>query len=150
LDADIEAGGLRVRSFKEISADRSFDGDDRCGVADMKKIAAIRRMRSATRKRSQRGQRRQRSQRSQRSQRGGATLPLAYVQDGAQMRGTYAEPTGQIGGKKQQGGFPASIMGPFAANGARLFPIAAYLGYKGYTSYSAKTRKNRKSRSRRS
>jgi broad specificity phosphatase PhoE len=93
---------------------------------------------------------------TQKQQRGGG-LPLAYYQDGAQMRGTYAEPTGaglatttaawsrsplsQTGGRRksrkvhrrrQAGGWAPSVMGTFAANGATVLPIAAYLGYKMY------------------
>lgn len=92
-----------------------------------------------------------------RRQRGGATgMPLAYFNDGAQMRGTYAEATGvglagatntmarsalgQMGGRRsrsrrhtrrrQQGGFTPSIMGPLVQNGAYLMPVASYMGYK--------------------
>ena len=96
-----------------------------------------------------------------RKQRGGATgMPLAYFQDGAQMRGTYAEPTGvglagstgsmarvgisqtggryqngkQQGGKQsgrhQNGGFAPSIMGQMVVNGSYLMPVASYMGYK--------------------
>ena len=90
-----------------------------------------------------------------RKQRGGATgMPLAYFQDGAQMRGTYAEPTGvgladsngsmarvgisQTGGRYQNGkrrdyqngGFAPSIMGQLVVNGAYLTPVASYMGYK--------------------
>ena len=77
-------------------------------------------------------------------------MPLAYYQDGAQMRGTYAEATGvglgvstnsmartgiqQTGGRRQQqqqeGGFSPSIMGPVVQNGMSLLPVASYMGYK--------------------
>jgi hypothetical protein len=92
-------------------------------------------------------------------------MPLAYFQDGAQMRGTFGEPTGmglagsgagwvrtplvQTGGRtrKQRGGFSPSVMGAFATNGARLMPLAAYLGYKMHKNQK-KTRKTRRSRRR--
>jgi len=41
----------------------------------------------------------------------------------------------------QNGGFSASIMGAFAANGARLLPVAAYMGYKMYSNSKTKTKK---------
>jgi hypothetical protein len=90
--------------------------------------------------------------RGTRKQHGGAAtgMPLAYYQDGAQMRGTYAEPTGvglgastnsmvrseisQTGGrrkeKQQAGGFLPSLMGPVVQNGMYLMPVASYMGYK--------------------
>jgi hypothetical protein len=98
-----------------------------------------------------------RSRRSQQQQQGGGVnMPLAYFQDGAQMRGTEGSETGvglagmssgfvrealtQTGGKRrsrrQQGGFSPSVMGAFAANGARLLPLAAYMGYKMYSNES--------------
>lgn len=94
---------------------------------------------------------------------GGVNMPLAYFLDGAQMNGTYPEPTGtglaatsnswvraplsQTGGRrgtrKQQGGFSPSIMGSFVANGARLIPAAGYMGYRMFEKAS-KTRKGRR------
>jgi hypothetical protein len=85
------------------------------------------------------GMRKHRSTRKQ--QRGGATsMPLAYYQDGAQMRGTYAEQTGVgLGAStntmarsaiQQTGGFAPSIMGPMVQNGMMLMPVASYMGYK--------------------
>ena len=94
-----------------------------------------------------------RLEKSMRKQRGGGVgLPLAYFQDGAQMRGTSADLTGvglagssgawvraplsQTGGQRtrrqrqQQGGFSPSLMGSFVANGQALLPVAAYMGYK--------------------
>ena len=101
-------------------------------------------------------------------------MPLAYFQDGAQMRGTEGSETGvglagmstdwvrealtQTGGRrsrKQQGGFSPSVMGAFAANGARLLPLAAYMGYKMYSndsgssssgSHHRRTKKSKRSR----
>jgi hypothetical protein len=72
-------------------------------------------------------------------------MPLAYFKDGAQMQGTTSEPGAllggtsstwareaipQTGGRRQAGGFSPSVMGAFASNGARLLPLAAYMGYK--------------------
>lgn len=88
--------------------------------------------------------------RTRKHQRGGASMPLAYYQDGAQMRGTYGEPTGvgygaatntmvrsaiqQTGGRRyarnQDGGFVPSIMGPVVQNGMYLMPVASFMGYK--------------------
>lgn len=118
----------------------------------------------------------------------GGGLPLAYFRDGAQMAGTYAEPTGvglagsagawvraplsmqggsrrrtrrqqrvqqqggfspsqnEMGYNRQQGGFSPSIMGSFAANGAALLPIAAYMGFKMWKNGKRSTRKGSKSR----
>jgi hypothetical protein len=160
VDADIDRDGMRVHSWWEFPSERSFGNGDQCGVVDTEKIAAIHKKRMT--RRSQNG--------------GGVNMPLAYFQDGAQMRGTFDEPTGsglsvggwaraplnQTGGKQgrrtrtrkmrrsrsQKGGFSASIMGPFAVNGARLMPVAAYMGYKMYSGYkgAAKTQKKRKTR----
>jgi hypothetical protein len=98
-----------------------------------------------------------RSKHTRKAQRGGAAMPLAYFQDGAQMRGTYADPTGvglasstdtmartgisqtggrrcQNGGKqsgrRQNGGFAPSIMGQMVVNGSYLTPVASYMGYR--------------------
>jgi hypothetical protein len=98
-------------------------------------------------------------------------MPLAYFQDGAQMRGTEGSETGvglagmstgwvrealtQTGGKRrsrrqQQGGFSPSVMGAFATNGARLLPLAAYMGYKMYSndsgSHHRRTKKSKRSK----
>jgi broad specificity phosphatase PhoE len=143
LDADIRADGLRVRSFKEIPYGHAtlgigIHGSDKCTLHDTRKIAAIRRV-MRTRK--------------QRGGNGSTGMPLAYFQDGAQMKGMFGEPTGvglagtsnsmvrmplqQRGGKtrkrRQGGGFSAAIMGSFAANGIKLMPLAGYMGYKMYS-----------------
>jgi hypothetical protein len=113
-----------------------------------------------------------RLEKSMRKQRGGGvSLPLAYFQDGAQMRGTSADPTGvglagssgawvraplpQSGGSRrrqtqrrsrQQGGWAPSLMGSFVANGQSLLPVAAYMGYKMAKSkkHTRRTRKHRR------
>ncbi len=76
-------------------------------------------------------------------------MPLAFYQDGAQMRGTYAEPTGTglattnnnwvRPALSQTGGFSPSVMGSFLVNGARLLPAAGYMGYRMFQ--KAKTQK---------
>lgn len=48
----------------------------------------------------------------------------------------------------QKGGFSASIMGAFAANGMRLLPVAAYMGYKMYSNKRATRKKGRGTRTR--
>lgn len=115
----------------------SLKGEDRCNVADTRKIARISKM-LARKSRKQRG--------------GGVSMPLAYFQNGAQYNGTSASETGvglagtsaawvkaplsQTGGrrrtqkKNQRGGFAPGIMGAFVVNGARLAPMALYLGRK--------------------
>jgi hypothetical protein len=137
-------------------------------------------------KRSQRSRQSQKSQQQQ-QQGGGVNMPLAYFQDGAQMRGTEGSETGvglagmstgwvrealtQTGGKRrsrrqqqggfsdrqkdgrssrQNGGFSPSVMGAFATNGARLLPLAAYMGYKMYSndsgSHHRRTKKSKRSK----
>jgi broad specificity phosphatase PhoE len=153
LEADIGAHGLKVHSFKEIPyRGPSFTGvSDQCSVRDTRKIGALRRDMGH----------------KQRGGNGSAGMPLAYFQDGAQLKGTFGEPTGvglanpttawvrpplnQTGGsrrfsKKQGGGFSPSIMGGFASNGARLIPVAAYMGYNMYSNQKKTRRAKRKSR----
>jgi hypothetical protein len=95
---------------------------------------------------------------------GGVNMPLAYFQDGAQMHGTYPEPTGtglatisnswvrtpltQTGGAKQQGGFSPSVMGSFLTNGARLIPAAGYMGYRMFNKSQKAGHRGRQSRRR--
>jgi hypothetical protein len=140
--------------------------------------------RSNSRKSRKNVRKTKRSQKSQKQQGGGVNMPLAYFQDGAQMRGTEGSETGvglagmssgfvrealtQTGGKRrtlrggfsdrqkdgrssrQNGGFSPSVMGAFATNGARLLPLAAYMGYKMYSndsgSHHRRTKKSKKSR----
>jgi broad specificity phosphatase PhoE len=130
---------------------------DQCSAAVESKIAKHSKMKRVTKKWK-------RSRRQLKSQRGGGVnMPLAYFQDGAQMNGTYPEPTGtglvatsnswvraalnQTGGRrgtrKQQGGFSPSIMGSFVANGSRLIPAAGYMGYRMFEK-AGKTRKGRR------
>lgn len=107
-----------------------------------------------------------RNRKQTRRQRGGAAtgMPLAYFQDGAQMRGTYDAPTGvglagstntmartaiaQTGGKrsKQNGGFLPSVMGQMVQNGAYLSPLASFMGYKLLKSGRKSTHRKRRTR----
>jgi broad specificity phosphatase PhoE len=105
------SGRLRVRRVHEIPyrAHVSPDGADRCPTLPVRvreKIVAhkrtmrrsthMKRRKTAGRKQVRRRSIRRRRQTRKQTQRGGAAtpMPLAYFQDGAQMRGTYAEPTG--------------------------------------------------------
>ncbi len=147
LDADIDSRGLRVHSFEEIHAPVITGSSDTCGIQDVQKIAAIHK----------------RMTRKQRGGNGSTGMPLAYFQDGAQMRGTAAAATGtagswfraplhQTGGSRrrtrrqrsQNGGFTPSIMGSFASNGMQLLPIAGYMGYKMYSNQKRRTRGSRR------
>jgi len=151
LDADISSRGLRVHSFKEIlyKGPSMMSGPDKCTIADIHKIAVIRK--EMTRK-----------HRSQQGGNGSMGMPLAYFQDGAQMSGRFGEPTGvglagltnsMIRAPLQQtGGFSAAVMGSFAANGSKLMPLAGYMGYKMYSNQKKtikkRHRKGRKTRRR--
>ena len=161
LDADIGPRGLRVHSFEELHAPVTTGSSDKCGIQDAQKIAAIRK----------------RMTRKQRGGNGSTGMPLAYFQDGAQMRGTVGAPSGtglvgswfraplhQTGGARrgsrrrakrtrhtrraQHGGFSPSIMGSFASNGLRLLPVAGYMGYKMYSNETKTRRRTRGSRRR--
>jgi len=146
LDIDVSPKGHRVHSFKEIPyTGTSFVTDtDKCQMPDRRKIADITRDRMT---------------RKQRGGNGSTGMPLTYhtgtqpqtystaptgVGLAAQTANWVREPLTQSGGRRksqrhgrrnrrtQEGGFNAAIMGSFAANGARLIPIAAYLGYNMY------------------
>jgi broad specificity phosphatase PhoE len=140
-----------IEEFKYQPPAYISDAADQCSVAVERKIAAHYKMPRMTEKWK-------RSRRQSRSQRGGANMPLAYFQDGAQMNGTYAENTGtglagtssswvraplnQTGGRRtaQHGGFSPSVMGSFLVNGSRLIPVAGFMGYR-MLEKSGKTRK---------
>ena len=154
IDGTLEDGRLHVAKTTKMLYDhgvKSKDVADKCPVAEDDQFVS-RKLAAHTRKMARRSLKR--SSRS-RKQRGGATgMPLAWYHQGAQMRAPYtAEATGadaatstagwartglaQTGGRrstirrqKQQGGFAPSIMGSFVSNGARLVPVAAYMGYK--------------------
>jgi hypothetical protein len=146
-------GRLRVSRVTEIPYSGRISADTNADQCDLPtKIAA------QTRKMKQHRRKTQRQKQKKRQSGGG--LPLAYFQDGAQMRGTYADATGvglaqptatmvrapltQVGGRrktKQAGGFSPSIMGSFVANGSQLIPVAAYMGYKMMKKSGRKTRR---------
>jgi hypothetical protein len=152
LDGLLVSGSLKGGKLTVDTSDilrrptLSLKGEDRCSVADTRKITRISKMLDRkSRKQKQRGQR-------QRG--GGVSMPLAYFQNGAQFNGTSATETGaglagtsaawvnaplsQTGGRRrtqrnqrnQKGGFAPGIMGAFVVNGARLAPMALYLGRK--------------------
>jgi hypothetical protein len=56
---------------------------------------------------------------------GGCNTPDGILYPHAQKAGGCS-----CDGPMQQGGFPPSVMGAFASNGARLIPVAAYMGYQ--------------------
>jgi phosphohistidine phosphatase SixA len=154
LDATISASGLRVHSFKEIpyTGPAFAAAKDQCSTEDTRKIEVLRRGMN----REHNSVRNRKTIRKQRGGNGCAGMPLAYFQDGAQMKGTFGEQTG-VGlanptanwvrpPLSQTGGFSPSIMGAFATNGARLIPVAAYMGYKMYTNKTKKKKKSRRSR----
>jgi broad specificity phosphatase PhoE len=134
---------------------------DTCPLRQRRKIAATRRMPSRSHNKTHRSR-----SRKTRSQKGGSVgMPLAYFKDGAQMQGTTSMPTGtgltgsndawartalpQTGGRrthKQRGGFSPAIMGQFAANGARVLPMAAYMGYRMMSKTKKAGRRTKKTR----
>ena len=156
LDATIGSNGdIHVHSHHEILCPYHVKPSvDRCSADDQHKIAVLRKRMN-----------RKSHRKTKKQQGGGVNMPLAYFQDGAQMRGTEGSETGvglagmstgwvrealnQTGGSRrrsqrrqqqgsqQQGGFSPSVMGAFASNGARLIPLAAYMGYKMYTNDSS-------------
>ena len=177
LDATIDAkGGIQVHSHHEILCPYHVKpAVDRCDPGDQQKITVLRKRMSWSKMKKTKRRSRQSRQRQQQQQGGGVNMPLAYFQDGAQMRGTEGSETGtglagmssgfvrealtQTGGQRrsrrqQQGGFSPSVMGAFAANGARLLPLAAYMGYKMYSndssssgsSHHRRTKKSKRSR----
>ena len=173
VEADVSPRGLKaVVRVQEIPFTGSSAGTDSCPLPA--KIASMTREMRGGRKthkqRKQRKSRRTRDTRKGRKQHGGYVgMPLAYFKDGAQMVGTTADPTGlnlaastnewvraplpQTGGGclcdgpiLQQGGFPPSVMGAFASNGARLVPVAAYMGYQMWDNSRPRRSRRRTSR----
>jgi broad specificity phosphatase PhoE len=143
LDAFVIDTATRKATRIHYTGAVKVHGEDRCALPP--KIARHTR-------RMARAHKQTRKQRSQRG--GGVSMPLAFFQNGAQMRGTYAEPTGvglaqttasmvraplgQFGGslggsrkqQRQAGGWSPSLMASFTQNGMRLVPVAAYMGYE--------------------
>ena len=147
---DIDVIGGKVHGHREIRCSLTFRAaGDKCMTADARKIAALSKM-TRTKK----------TMRSRKQHGGFATsMPLGFHKDGAQFAGTFPYPTGtqtvfptegtyvrapMVQGP-QAGGFSPSVMGSFAANGARLIPIAGYMGYR-MLSNQKKTRKRSRSR----
>ena len=150
LDIEVGATGLtKVYGHRELRCRmKPADHGDQCTVADTRKITALSKRMTryskkgwGTRKANQRG--------------GFASMPLGFHQAGAQFAGTTSYPTGTQtvfpteGAyvraplvQSQAGGFSPAIMGSFVANGARLVPIAGYMGYR-MLSNQKKTRKRK-------
>lgn len=170
VEADVSPRGLKtVVRVQEIPFTGSSAGVDSCPLPP--KIAGMAREMKGGYKHKSRKTRKHRDTRKGRKQNGGYVgMPLAYFKDGAQMAGTSADPTGtgmavttdswvrtplaQTGGgcctvmAPQQGGFPPSVMGAFASNGARLIPVAGYMGYQMWTKSKSKSKKSRHTRRR--
>jgi len=145
LDVEISTG--RVFKHREILCPlKAKDRGDKCTVDDTRKIAAL----------SKRMTRKQRTRTNKRRQQGGASMPLGFHQAGAQFAGTTGYPTGDQtvfpteglirNPLRQTGGFTPSVMGAFATNGARLIPIAGYMGYQMASNKNKKHSTRRKSR----
>jgi broad specificity phosphatase PhoE len=157
VDGTIDSGRLHVSKTTKIPYDHGVNMEiaDKCATSEDHHFVA-RKLAAHTKKmarRSTTSKRRSYKHNGSRRQRGGAGMPLAWYQPGAQMRAPYiAEATGtaaaastagwartglaQTGGRrltrrqKQQGGFAPSVMGSFVSNGTRLLPVASYMGYK--------------------
>ena len=160
VDGSVDDGHLHVKKTTKVPYDHGVntEGADKCPASEDHRFVA-QKLSAHTKKMARR------SKLSRRRQRGGATgMPLAWYQPGAQMRAPYiAEATGtaasstagwarpglaQTGGRrqtrKQQGGFAPSVMGSFVSNGARLIPVASYMGYKLFSKKGRRiTRKNK-------
>lgn len=153
VEGTLDGGHLHVSKATKMPYDHGVKADDvadKCPVPEDHLFVA-RKLAAHTKKMARRHSRKTARKSHRRKQHGGATMPLAWYQPGAQMRAPYiAEATGegaagttagwartglaQTGGRrltrKQLGGFAPSVMGSFVSNGARLVPVAAYMGYK--------------------
>jgi hypothetical protein len=153
VDGTLDSGRLHVARATKLPYNHGVKADgvaDKCPVAEDHTFVA-RKLSAHTKKMARRHSRKTARRSHRQKQHGGAAMPLAWYQPGAQMRAPYiAEATGegaagstagwartglaQTGGRrftrKQQGGFAPSMMGAFVENGARLVPVAAYMGYK--------------------
>jgi hypothetical protein len=160
---DIEVVGGKVYGHRELRCPLTFRAArDTCMTVDTRKIAALSKM-PKTAKRVKRTKTVKRSRKTKRRQSGGfaTSMPLGFHQAGAQFAGTFAYPTGTqtvfptegtyvrapLVQGPQAGGFSPSVMGSFAVNGARLIPIAGYMGYRMYSDQK-KTRKRSSSKTR--
>ena len=157
LDIDVSPSGRFVvhghRGLPIPKAAKAKDRGDRCSIADTRKIAALSKMKQ---RKSRRSQSQRKSQRKSQSGGFATSMPLGFHQAGAQFAGTFAYPTGDQpvfpteGNfirapliQSQTGGFSPSVMGAFAENGARLLPMAGYMGYR-MMSKQKKTRKHKR------
>lgn len=151
LDIEISTG--HVFKHREILCPlKAKDRDDKCTVDDTRKIAAL--SKRMTRKQITRT----RTRTNKRRQQGGASMPLGFHQAGAQFAGTTGYPTGDQtvfpteglirNPLRQTGGFTPSVMGAFASNGARLIPIAGYMGYQMYSNKNKKQKHSTRRKSR--
>lgn len=167
VDGTLDAGRLHVSKATRMPYNHGVKAD---GVADkchaVEDHAFVARKLAAHTKKMARKHSRKTARRSHRHRRqhGGSAMPLAWYQPGAQMRAPYiAEATGegaagttagwartglaQTGGRRltlkraQQGGFAPSVMGSFVSNGARLIPVASYMGYKMFSKKDRRTRR---------
>jgi phosphohistidine phosphatase SixA len=165
LDIDVSPRGCKVHSFKEIPyTGPSMMTADKCKLPDTRKIADIS-------KRMTRKQRGGNGSTGMPLTYHTGNQPQTYstTPTGVGLTGETANwirpPLTQSGGRRSRrsqgggfglrakrtrhtlralhGGFTAEIMGSFAANGARLMPVAAYLGYNMYKNQK-KGRKSRK------
>lgn len=167
IDGTLDEGRLHMSKATKMPYDHGVKSDgvaDKCPVAEDHTFVA-KKLAAHTKKMARRHSRKT-SRRSHRHRRqhGGSAMPLAWYQPGAQMRAPYiAEATGegnagstagwvrtglaQTGGRRitlkraQQGGFAPSVMGSFVSNGARLVPVAAYMGYKLLNKKGRRTRR---------
>jgi broad specificity phosphatase PhoE len=168
LDIDVSPNGFKVHSFKEIPyTGPSMMTADKCHVLDIYKIVDITRDRMTRKQRGGNGS----TGMPLTYHTGNQPQTYSTTPTGVGLTDETATwirpPMTQSGGRRsqkrlfnyrakrsrksqgrrsrprQEGGFTAEIMGSFAANGARLLPVAAYLGYNMYKNQkSRKTRRN--------
>jgi broad specificity phosphatase PhoE len=171
LDVDVRGRSLHILSHKEIRCPFHVSTKkDRCSVGDTRKIAALRRGMTRKGQSGGNGSAgmnqaffQDGAQMPGRfSEPTGVGLagttnswirtPLTQTGGARRTRRNRAPQEGGIGSRarrgrhsrrvySQNGGFSASVMGAFAANGARLLPVAAYMGYKMYSNSTKKTKK---------
>lgn len=160
---------IHVHSTKYIPYDKqvSVDQPDQCMLeSDKNKIVegSKKMVRKSNRHSRKSHKRRRHTRKGRRQGGGGVNMPLAYYQNGAQMQGTSATPTGvglnvstptmvraplqQTGGakkKRQDGGFfTPSIMGSLSTHMGTVVPIAGYMAYNMYKHHKKTHKKSRK------
>ncbi len=117
VTGDLKNGRLRVTGYTEVPYTGAIDphaGEDQCALP--RKIASLTR-----RMRGQRG--------------GGVNMPLAYFQNGAQMKGTYADETG-VGMAETSSGW---VRAPLAQTGGRRRTQRQRGGFSCQNSSSSRT-----------